>query len=347
MHYPILGTNAIEHISQNYQSNELADVLNECLPDKPKNVIESLVNFIHAEKPQELSNVKTPKHHVTIPAGEQVSVKCNMDRVVFEEKIPVAFEQEPSKNENLIPIPSICLTRRGIQNYITVPVLNRSNHDIILPPHTSIGLVNQVQSVTPIEQVHRTEKEKEKLVAKNHPKMAARHPIRDESINKEKKNSNEKDVDKILEEIGLSHLSTEQHQKAVDLITEMSDVFCQDSEDIGDVQNCKMKIRLKDETPVQKSYYSMAKLLHQDVKNYVEELLNKRWITKLSSNYSSPVVAVRKKDGSLRLCCDYRALNNKTISDRHPLPIVQEAIDSLNGKKWFSLLDQQKAYHQI
>ena len=82
LHYPILGTNAIEHISQNYQSNELADVLYECLPDKSKNV--------HAEKPQKLSSVKTTKHYVTIPAGEQVSVKCSMDRVVFEEKIPVA-----------------------------------------------------------------------------------------------------------------------------------------------------------------------------------------------------------------------------------------------------------------
>ena len=47
-----------------------------------------------------------------------------MDRVVFEEKIPVAFEQRPFENENLIPIPSICVTRRGIQNYIKVPVLN-------------------------------------------------------------------------------------------------------------------------------------------------------------------------------------------------------------------------------
>ena len=215
--------------------------------------MESLVNFIHAEKPQELSNVKTPKHHVTIPAGEQVSVKCNMDRVVFEEKIPVAFEPEPFENEDLIPIPSICLTRKGIQNYITVPVLNRSNHDIILPPSTSTGLVNQVQSITPTEQVHIPEKGKEKLTTKNHHKMAARHHIRDESINKEENNSNEKHVDKILEEIDLSHLSTEQNQKAVDLITEMSDVFCQDSDDIVDVQNCKMKISLKDETPVHKS----------------------------------------------------------------------------------------------
>ena len=48
LHYPMLGTKAIKHISQNYQSNEQADLLKDCLPDKPKNVIESLVNFIHA-----------------------------------------------------------------------------------------------------------------------------------------------------------------------------------------------------------------------------------------------------------------------------------------------------------
>ena len=50
----------------------------------------------------------------------------------------------------------------------------------------------------------------------------------------------------------------------------------------------------------------MPKPLYQEVKHYVEELLNKGWITKSSSNDSSPVVAVRKKDGSLRLFCDYR-----------------------------------------
>ena len=75
----------------------------------------------------------------------------------------------------------------------------------------------------------------------------------------------------------------------MDLITEMSDVFCQGSEDIGDVQNYKMKICLKDEAPVQKSYYFMLKPLHQEVKHYVEDLLKKGWITKSSSNYSSPV----------------------------------------------------------
>ena len=106
----------------------------------------------------------------------------------------------------------------------------------------------------------------------------------------------------------------------------MSDVFCSDLYDIGDVQNCKMKIRLKDETPVQKSYYSMPKPLYEEVKHYVEDYLNKGWITKSNSNYSSPIVAVRKPDGSLRICCDYRALNNKTIPERHPLPRIQDSM---------------------
>ena len=117
----------------------------------------SLDNCTLANKIQ-VPYVKATKYHVTIPAGGQLSAKCNIDRVVFEEKIPIAFELDPFENEDLIPILSICLTRRGIQSYSTVPVLNRSNHDIILPPNTSIGLTNQVQSITPIERIHITEK---------------------------------------------------------------------------------------------------------------------------------------------------------------------------------------------
>ena len=59
------------------------------------------------------------------------------------------------------------------------------------------------------------------------------------------------------------------------------------------------------------------------------------------------MVAVREKDGTLRLYCDFRVLSKRTVVDRHLLLRVQDALDSLNGKKWFSVLDQQKAYRQI
>ncbi len=77
-----------------------------------------------------------------------------------------------------------------------------------------------------------------------------------------------------------------------------------------------------------------------------QNLLDHGWIKKSSSAYSSPVACVRKKDSSLRLCVDFRELNRKTIPDRHPLPRIQDLLDSLGGFTWFSILDQGSAYHQ-
>ena len=107
-----------------------------------------------------------------------------------------------------------------------------------------------------------------------------------------------------------------------------------------------MEINLKDNQPVQKKYTSIPRSLYPEVKQYIEDLLNQNFITESKSPYSSPVVCVQKKDGSLRLCIDYRELNRRTIADRHPIPRVQETLDSLGGNTWFSVLDQGKAYHQ-
>ncbi len=120
----------------------------------------------------------------------------------------------------------------------------------------------------------------------------------------------------------------------------------ENDEDVGCIPSLELKIRLKDTTPVRRTYMSVPKPLHKEVKEYLEDLLNRGWITKSRSAYSSPMVCVRKKDGSLRLCCDYRELNQKSIPDRHPIPRIQDMLDSLSGSAWFSILDQGKAYHQ-
>ena len=83
------------------------------------------------------------------------------------------------------------------------------------------------------------------------------------------------------------------------------------------------------------------------MKYYIEDLLNKQWIIHSRSEYSPPVVAVRKKDGTIRLCCDYRWLNQKTIPDRRSLPRIQNVIDNRGSNQFLSLLDQSKAYHQL
>ena len=76
-----------------------------------------------------------------------------------------------------------------------------------------------------------------------------------------------------------------------------------------------MDINLTDSVPVQRKYTAIPRPLYAEIKQYVEDLLNRGWIQKSRSAYSSPVVCVRKKDGSLRLCVDYRQLNSKHFRD--------------------------------
>uniref|UniRef100_A0A3B3YDY6 Gypsy retrotransposon integrase-like protein 1 n=1 Tax=Poecilia mexicana TaxID=48701 RepID=A0A3B3YDY6_9TELE len=130
------------------------------------------------------------------------------------------------------------------------------------------------------------------------------------------------------------------------MLWEESGAFAQNDNDIGDIPSLQMVINLKDEVPVQKSYTSIPKPLYQEVKQYIQDLLAKGWIVKSRSPYAAPVVCVRKRDGTLRLCIDYRLLNQKTVPDRHPLPRIQDLLDTLGGQSWFTILDQGKAYHQ-
>ena len=135
-------------------------------------------------------------------------------------------------------------------------------------------------------------------------------------------------------------------QKTSPMLAEKAESFSKTDDDVGRAEELQVNINLTDSVAVQRKYTAIPRPLYAEVKQYVEDLLNLGWIEKSKSAYSSPVVCVWKKDGSLRLCTDYRQLNSKTICDSHPLPRVQDALESLGGNQWFSLLDQGKAYHQ-
>lgn len=79
----------------------------------------------------------------------------------------------------------------------------------------------------------------------------------------------------------------------------------------------------------------------------IDDLLARKIIRSGNSEYASRIVLVKKKNGKTRLCIDYRALNKITARDNYPLPIIEEQINALRGKRYFSLLDLKDGFHHI
>ena len=85
----------------------------------------------------------------------------------------------------------------------------------------------------------------------------------------------------------------------------------------------------------------------EELKKQLDELLTSGFIQHSKSPYGAPILFVKKKDGTMRMCVDYRALNNVTIKNSYPLPRVDELFDRLQGAKYFSKIDLRSGYHQI
>lgn len=226
----------------------------------------------------------------------------------------------------------------GASKVVKIPVLNSTQHDIYLPARTVLGTISPVSEVLPLIPSGGAGKE-------NNQKESEVHVNQLSQVN----DGSQLPVNKTVKwhpPVNLEHLSKQEQEIVRRMLYDESDVFAHNDGDIGCIPNLKLKINLKDDTPVKKCYNSIPKPLYKEVKEYVQNLLDRGWIKKSSSAYSSPVVCVRKKDSSLRLCVDFRELNRKTIPDRHPLPRIQDLLDSLGGFTWFSILDQGSAYHQ-
>lgn len=124
-------------------------------------------------------------------------------------------------------------------------------------------------------------------------------------------------------------------------------MFAVCDEDLGFPDQVEHEIPLVDETPVSQPYRRIPPNQYQEVREHISVLLRKGVIQESSSSYASPVVLVRKSDGSLRLCVDYRQLNLKTRRDAFPLPRIDESLDALSGAKFFSTIDLASGYHQV
>jgi hypothetical protein len=101
------------------------------------------------------------------------------------------------------------------------------------------------------------------------------------------------------------------------------------------------------ERPLFRPLYNLSVKELAALREYLEQALKNGWIKRSVSEAGAPILFVPKKDGSLRLCVDYRGLNAITKKNRHPLPLISETLDRLGRATVFSALDLKDAYHRI
>jgi hypothetical protein len=132
------------------------------------------------------------------------------------------------------------------------------------------------------------------------------------------------------------------------VVCEYLDVFPDDLPGMPLDRDIEFIIELQPGTaPISKRTYCMPPKELAELKNQLQELLGKGYILPSSSPWWSPALFVKKKNGSLRMCVDYRPLNAVTINNKYPLPRMDVLFDQFVGAKVFSKIDLRSGYHQI
>jgi predicted aspartyl protease len=134
----------------------------------------------------------------------------------------------------------------------------------------------------------------------------------------------------------------------IPVVCDYADVFPDDLPGMPPDRDAKFVIELQPGTaPISKRPYRMPPKELAELKVQLHELLDKGYIHPSSSPWGSPSLFVKKKDGSLRMCVDYRPLNAVTIKNKYPLPRIDVLFDQLASAKVFSKIDLRSSYHQI
>jgi hypothetical protein len=138
------------------------------------------------------------------------------------------------------------------------------------------------------------------------------------------------------------------HLENIPVVCEYPDVFLDDLPGMTPDRDIEFVIELQPGTaPISKKAYHMPPKELAKLKSQLQELFDKGSIHPSSSPWGCSGLFVKKKDGSLRLCVDYRPLNAVTIKNKYPLPHIDVLFDQLVGAKFFSKIDLRSGYHQI
>jgi len=142
-------------------------------------------------------------------------------------------------------------------------------------------------------------------------------------------------------------LTADEAKLLAKLLRDFEDVFAKDEFDLGNFTALEHSIDTGDAKPVKQGIRRTPACFVGEEEAHLKKMLEAGVIEESTSDWASAPVLIRKKDGNVRWCIDYRALNNVTVKDTFPLPLVEDCMDTLSGNIWFSKLDANSAYWQV
>lgn len=230
---------------------------------------------------------------------------------------------DPGLPEGLLVSPALVQVTQGI---VYIPVVNVGTRDVVLYPHTRLGRISTASVVSLPKDVV----EVRSIAASPASKLPVVVAIEDQ-----------------IRGLDLSPLNDLEQEQVRSLLLRYSSVFSTHEGDLGCTTLITHDIPLLDQVPVKQRYRRIPPSDYEAVKAHINQLLQAQVIRESSSPFASPIVLVKKKDGSLRMCVDYRQLNAKTRKDAFPLPRIEESLDMLCGARWFSTMDLASGYNQV
>uniref|UniRef100_A0A1A8HG02 Gypsy retrotransposon integrase-like protein 1 n=1 Tax=Nothobranchius korthausae TaxID=1143690 RepID=A0A1A8HG02_9TELE len=222
----------------------------------------------------------------------------------------------------LLSSPALVRVERGVAH---IMVINVGSTGVLLYPRTRVGTVVEVG-------------------VSSFPRGITEVPLHEATVASQLGSDVTSDQ---LNELDLSNLSVSDQETVRSLLTRYDSVFSAHDGDLGCTNLVVHEIPLQDDVPVRQRFRRIPPSDYEAVKDHINQLLEAQVIRESSSPYASPIVLARKKDGSLRMCVDYRQLNAKTRKDAFPLPRIEESLDALTGAGWFSTLDLASGYNQV
>ena len=235
------------------------------------------------------------------------------------------------------------------QREIPVRLMNTSAEPVQIFEGTVVGVLNEVEQVTFLDDQENTETDNTYRVksicsihsANSHDSTSAPH------LSESDVNAEWTDDLKDLFDRSCKDLNEDQSHTLRTLIEKHNNTFAKSSVDYGRTSVVQHTIDTGDAKPVRQPPRRPPKAFEAEEEEIIRKQLEAGIIKESTSAWASPMVFVRKKDGTTRPCVDYRRLNHLTTFCAYPLPRVDDCIDCLDGAKMFSTLDLQAGYWQI